>query len=73
MKGTKLTKDWSKFTPSEGYEKAMQDIRLHDGTEISMCWPNAGEFFCCSDNSIPNTPAEKVAFVRLTHNPKWNW
>lgn len=70
MKESKLTKEWSKFIPSEGYEKDMQDIKLHDGTVISMCWPNAGMFVCCSI-SRADTPAKEVAFVRLTHNKKW--
>lgn len=71
MKPSSLSREWSAFVPEEGYEKEMQDIKLKDGTEISMCWPNAGLFCCCSDNSIEDTPAEKVAFVRLTHNEKW--
>lgn len=70
MKDSKLTKEWSKFIPSEGYEKEMQDIKLHDGRIVSMCWPNADIFNSCETGS-ECIPAEEVAFVRRTHNPKW--
>lgn len=67
----KLTKAWSPFDPKVGYEKEMQDIKLKDGTEISMCWPNAGIFVCCCNNEQPDTPAENVAYTRLTHHKNW--
>jgi hypothetical protein len=53
--------------PFDGdYEKDMQDIKLHDGRVIFKCWPNAGRFVCCCNNSQPDVPVEDVAFVRPT-------
>lgn len=63
-----LTKEWRRFDGD--YEKSMQDIKLHDGKIIMMCWPNAGVFICCCEKR-DSIPYEEVAFVRLTHHEKW--
>jgi hypothetical protein len=39
---TKIVYDtWLKY---DEYEKAECDIKLHDGTILKHCWPNAGKF-----------------------------
>ncbi len=44
---TKLSREWSKFNHEEGYEKAMQDVKLKNGDIIYGCWPNAGVWNIC--------------------------
>lgn len=69
-----LTKEFQDYTGE--YSKQMQDIKLHCGTVVTMCWPNAGVWNVCEEQvnskynkaSIPNS---EVAKVRLTHSKKW--
>jgi len=74
---SELSFEWSKFIPSKGYEKAMQDIKLFDGTIITYCWPNAGFWNVCHkqesgiDYKDP-IPCEKAEYVRLTNDKVWN-
>jgi SEC-C motif len=51
---------WLKYTE---YEKQECDIKLHDGTIICHCYPNAGSFSTmCADN-IEDTPEDQVAEI----------
>jgi len=70
-----LTKEWSKFDGN--YEKSMQDIKLHNGDIVTMCWPNAGywgvlkregneKYYGRSDIKV-----SEAEFVRLTHDNDW--
>lgn len=69
-----LTKEWQPYNGE--YQKKMQDIKLHNGDIVTMCWPNAGFWNVCEkegnekyiDKEIPHREA---AFVRLTHSKDW--
>jgi len=58
--------EWKHFNGD--YEKEMQDIKLHDGTIIEMCWPNAGLWMVCKPEQPGYTdkgiPVNEAAFVR---------
>ena len=77
MKPSKLTKEWSKFIPDEGYEKHMQDVKLKNGIYLYGCWPNAGVWNICYPQPDPENKkydeisVEETDEVRLTHNPNW--
>jgi len=80
MSESKLTKEWSRFDPIEGYEKEMQDIKLFNGDVVMMCWPNAGWWNVVRKNGQEKyynlsqkerLKAEDAEFVRLTHDPEW--
>lgn len=70
----KLTKEWQ---PYDGdYQKKMQDIKLHNGDVITMCWPNAGYWNICEKKGNEkyygkDIPHKDAAFVRITHNNDW--
>lgn len=69
------TKEWKPFTPAY-YEKVMVDIRLKNGEEVHMCWPNAGYMNPCSQEDNPKgykeIPYTDVSEVRLTHSKHWH-
>ena len=44
---SKLTREWSAFNHEEGYEKAMQDVKLKSGNIYYGSWPNAGYWNVC--------------------------
>lgn len=50
-----LTKEWSKYDPTKGYEKAMQDVKLKNGDILYGCWPNAGVWNICFEQKDPLT------------------
>jgi hypothetical protein len=56
---TKLSREWSKFNPEEGYEKAMQDVKLKNGDIIYGCWPNGGVWMICYKQPTPKYNDEK--------------
>lgn len=69
-----LTKEWMYYTGD--YEKEMQDIKLHNGTVVTMCWPNAGVWNVLEEQlnekyNNANIPNEEVSQVRLTHTQTW--
>lgn len=69
-----LTKEWSPFDGD--YEKSMQDIKLHNGDIITMCWPNAGYWTVVRKKGNEkyygkDIPVKEAAFVRLTHDKEW--
>jgi hypothetical protein len=49
--------EWLKYTE---YEKAECDIKLHDGTIIYHCYPNAGKFNPMCADSIQEIPEDQV-------------
>jgi hypothetical protein len=63
-KNTKLSLDWSDYDGD--YEKSMQDIILHNGTQVNCCWPNAGYFNPLFN--VDKIPEKEVSKVRLTHS-----
>lgn len=77
MRETKLTKEWSDFIPTEGYEKQMQDVKLKNGDIMYCCWPNGGVWNVCKKDENPKyygvtIDCIETAQVRLTHDKKWN-
>jgi hypothetical protein len=62
-----LTNEWEKFDGD--YQKAVQDVKLHDGTLVFFCWPNNGVFISLQDDVQKEIPYENVAYVRLTTDP----
>lgn len=68
---SKLTKEWQEYDGD--YEKAMQDIRLKNGDEVMMCWPNAGLWVTMRDGpySKKDIKNSEVTHVRKTYDKKW--
>lgn len=72
-----LTKEWSDFDPTKGYEKRMQDVILKNGDTIYFCWPNAGVWNVCNEIDNPKYYGTEInctdtSKVRLTHHIKLN-
>lgn len=63
------TKEWQPFTGY--YEKEMVDITCKDGTQINVCWPNAGFMNPCGEDGKDSIPYDQVAQVRLSNSPGW--
>ena len=71
-----LSKEWSDYDHTKGYEKAMQDIMLANGDIVTKCWPNAGFWNVCEkeDNEAyygKDIPVKMATKTRLTHDENW--
>lgn len=66
MDKSQLTYEWQ---PYDGdYCKAVQDIRLQDGTEIEGCYPNAGVWLPIGENSTRSIKNADVTHVRKSYS-----
>lgn len=68
------SKEWQPFTGY--YEKEMVDIRLKNGDEVHMCWPNAGYMNpvgkpVTNPKGYEQIPYADVAEVRIAHTKRW--
>lgn len=73
-----LSKEWSEFNATEGYEKRMQDIKLKNGDVVTNCWPNAGFWMCVQKEGNEkyygkeDIEVSEATHVRLSHNKYFN-
>jgi hypothetical protein len=63
--------EWQEYDGD--YCKAMQDIRLKNGDEVLMCWPNAGFWITMRPGKYANKdiPNRDVTHVRKTNDKNW--